>query len=318
MENIRVYSHSACLSKENGEGHPERKERLESILDSIQRIDDISIDLKEAPKAQNKDINLVHPQSYLEEIFEMIPSQGLVGVEKEPYADTLLCPDSKEALLRACGSGLSASKDLMNGSSKRVFCAVRPPGHHAEKETSMGFCLFGNVSIAVKYALDHYKLPKVAVVDFDVHHGNGTQDILWNEKRSLFISSHQMPLYPGTGKENETGIENNILNIPLPPKTMGKDFRYLYENKVFPALEKFSPDLLLVSAGFDAHASDPLANINLADEDFVWITGRLCDLADKHCNGRLVSTLEGGYDLDALAKCVTNHLKTLLDRGRNV
>ena len=225
---------------------------------------------------------------------------------------------SLPAAMRGVGGIIKAVDLVMTDQANNVFVVTRPPGHHAEKETSMGFCLFGNVSIAAKYALDHHKLPKVAVVDFDVHHGNGTQDILWNEKRSLFISSHQMPLYPGTGKENEIGIENNILNIPLPPNTMGKDFRYLYENKVFPALEKFSPDLLLVSAGFDAHASDPLANINLAEEDFAWVTGRLCDLADKHCNGRLVSTLEGGYDLDALAKCVTTHLKTLLDRGRNV
>ena len=290
-----LISHSDCLKHITPENHPD-----------LVRLD--------APEGSETDILRVHPIEYLDNLKQKSPVDGFVALDP----DTFMSAGSLPAAMRGVG-GITKAVDLvMTNGANNVFVVTRPPGHHAEKETSMGFCLFGNVSIAAKYALDHHKLPKVAVVDFDVHHGNGTQDILWNEKRSLFISSHQMPLYPGTGKENEIGIENNILNIPLPPNTMGKDFRYLYENKVFPALEKFSPDLLLVSAGFDAHASDPLANINLAEEDFAWVTGRLCDLADKHCNGRLVSTLEGGYDLDALAKCVTTHLKTLLDRGRNV
>ena len=307
-------SHSDCLKHITPENHPERVDRLIRIMDSLKDFKDPDLVRLDAPEGSESDILRVHPIEYLDNLKQKSPVDGFVALDP----DTFMSPGSLSAAMRGVG-GITKAVDLvMNNQANNVFVVTRPPGHHAEKETSMGFCLFGNVSIAVKYALDHYKLPKVAVVDFDVHHGNGTQDILWNEKRSLFISSHQMPLYPGTGKENETGIENNILNLPLPPNTKGKDFRYLYENKVFPVLEKFSPDLLLVSAGFDAHASDPLANINLADEDFVWITGRLCDLADKHCNGRLVSTLEGGYDLDALAKCVTTHLKTLLDRGRNV
>jgi acetoin utilization deacetylase AcuC-like enzyme len=283
-------------------------------MDSLKNFKDPDLVRLDAPEGSETDILRVHPIEYLDNLKQKSPVDGFVALDP----DTFMSAGSLSAAMRGVG-GITKAVDLvMNNQANNVFVVTRPPGHHAEKETSMGFCLFGNVSIAAKYALDHYKLPKVAIVDFDVHHGNGTQDILWSEKRSLFISSHQMPLYPGTGKENEIGIENNILNIPLPPNTMGKDFRYLYENKVFPALEKFSPDLLLVSAGFDAHASDPLANINLAEEDFAWVTGRLCDLADKHCNGRLVSTLEGGYDLDALATCVTTHLKTLLDRGRNV
>ena len=307
-------SHSDCLKHITPENHPERVDRLIRIMDSLKDFKDPDLVRLDAPEGSESDILRVHPIEYLDNLKQKSPVDGFVALDP----DTFMSPGSLSAAMRGVG-GITKAVDLvMNNQANNVFVVTRPPGHHAEKETSMGFCLFGNVSIAAKYALDHHKLPKVAVVDFDVHHGNGTQDILWNEKRSLFISSHQIPLYPGTGKENEIGIENNILNIPLPPNTMGKDFRYLYENKVFPALEKFSPDLLLVSAGFDAHASDPLANINLADEDFVWITGRLCDLADKHCNGRLVSTLEGGYDLDALAKCVTTHLKTLLDRGRNV
>lgn len=309
-----LISHSDCLKHITPENHPERVDRLISIMDSLKNFKDPDLVRLDAPEGSETDILRVHPIEYLDNLKQKSPVDGFVALDP----DTFMSAGSLSAAMRGVG-GITKAVDLvMNNQANNVFVVTRPPGHHAEKETSMGFCLFGNVSIAAKYALDHHKLPKVAVVDFDVHHGNGTQDILWNEKRSLFISSHQMPLYPGTGKENEIGIENNILNIPLPPNTMGKDFRYLYENKVFPALEKFSPDLLLVSAGFDAHASDPLANINLAEEDFAWVTGRLCDLADKHCNGRLVSTLEGGYDLDALAKCVTTHLKTLLDRGRNV
>ena len=309
-----LISHSDCLKHITPENHPERVDRLISIMDSLKNFKDPDLVRLDAPDGSESDILRVHPIEYLDNLKQKSPVDGFVALDP----DTFMSAGSLSAAMRGVG-GITKAVDLvMNNQANNVFVVTRPPGHHAEKETSMGFCLFGNVSIAAKYALDHYKLPKVAIVDFDVHHGNGTQDILWSEKRSLFISSHQMPLYPGTGKENEIGIENNILNIPLPPNTMGKDFRYLYENKVFPALEKFSPDLLLVSAGFDAHASDPLANINLAEEDFAWVTGRLCDLADKHCNGRLVSTLEGGYDLDALAKCVTTHLKTLLDRGRNV
>ena len=309
-----LISHSDCLKHITPENHPERVDRLISIMDSLKNFKDPDLVRLDAPMGSETDILRVHPIEYLDNLKQKSPVDGFVALDP----DTFMSAGSLPAAMRGVG-GITKAVDLvMTNGANNVFVVTRPPGHHAEKETSMGFCLFGNVSIAAKYALDHHKLPKVAVVDFDVHHGNGTQDILWNEKRSLFISSHQMPLYPGTGKENEIGIENNILNIPLPPNTMGKDFRYLYENKVFPALEKFSPDLLLVSAGFDAHASDPLANINLAEEDFAWVTGRLCDLADKHCNGRLVSTLEGGYDLDALAKCVTTHLKTLLDRGRNV
>ena len=288
MENIRVYSHSACLSKENGEGHPERKERLESILDSIQRIDDISIDLKEAPKAQNKDINLVHPQSYLEEIFEMIPSQGLVGVEKEPYADTLLCPDSKEAILRACGSGISASKDLMDGSSKRVFCAVRPPGHHAETSRVNGFCFLNNAAVAARYLQSNYDIKKIAIIDFDVHHGNGTQEIFYSDSRVLMISIHQWPLYPGTGSEEEVGeLEGQgfTVNIPLPPGSTGSTYRSALDQIVVPLVEDFQPDWILVSAGFDAHREDPLTDMGLTSGDFADLTANLFSLAPKNHDG---------------------------------
>ena len=310
MENIRVYSHSACLSKENGEGHPERKERLESILDSIQKIDDISIDLKEAPKAQNKDINLVHPQSYLEEIFEMIPSQGLVGVEKEPYADTLLCPDSKEAILRACGSGISASKDLMNGSSKRVFCAVRPPGHHAETNRVNGFCFLNNAAVAARYLQSNYDIKKIAIIDFDVHHGNGTQEIFYNDNSVLYGSIHQHPLFPGTGLESEIGV-GNIFNAPIEAGTSSEDFLRVFNEKILVNVEHFEPEVIIISAGFDAHKRDPLATINLNSEDYFTMTQDIVGIANRHSKGRVISFLEGGYDLQALSESIQFHFKGL-------
>lgn len=310
MENIRVYSHSACLSKENGEGHPERKERLESILDSIQRIDDISIDLKEAPKAQNKDINLVHPQSYLEEIFEMIPSQGLVGVEKEPYADTLLCPDSKEAILRACGSGISASKDLMNGSSKRVFCAVRPPGHHAETSRVNGFCFLNNAAVAARYLQSNYDIKKIAIIDFDVHHGNGTQEIFYNDNSVLYGSIHQHPLFPGTGLESEMGA-GNIFNAPIEAGTSSEEFLRVFNEKILVNVEHFEPEVIIISAGFDAHKRDPLATINLNSEDYFTMTQDIVGIANRHSKGRVISFLEGGYDLQALSESIQSHFKGL-------
>jgi acetoin utilization deacetylase AcuC-like enzyme len=310
MENIRVYSHSACLSKENGEGHPERKERLESILDSIQRIDDISIDLKEAPKAQNKDINLVHPQSYLEEIFEMIPSQGLVGVEKEPYADTLLCPDSKEAILRACGSGISASKDLMNGSSKRVFCAVRPPGHHAETSRVNGFCFLNNAAVAARYLQSNYDIKKIAIIDFDVHHGNGTQEIFYNDNSVLYGSIHQHPLFPGTGLESEIGA-GNIFNAPIEAGTSSEEFLRVFNEKILANVERFEPEVIIISAGFDAHKRDPLATINLKSEDYFTMTQDIVSIANRHSKGRVISFLEGGYDLQALSESIQSHFKGL-------
>ena len=310
MENIRVYSHSACLSKENGEGHPERKERLESILESIQRIDDISIDLKEAPKAQNKDINLVHPQSYLEEIFEMIPSQGLVGVEKEPYADTLLCPDSKEAILRACGSGISASKDLMDGSSKRVFCAVRPPGHHAETNRVNGFCFLNNAAVAARYLQSNYDIKKIAIIDFDVHHGNGTQEIFYNDNSVLYGSIHQHPLFPGTGLESEIGA-GNIFNAPIEAGTSSEEFLRVFNEKILVNVEHFEPEVIIISAGFDAHKRDPLATINLNSEDYFTMTQDIVGIANRHSKGRVISFLEGGYDLQALSESIQSHFKGL-------
>ena len=310
MEKIRVYSHSACLSKENGEGHPERKERLEAVLESIQMIDYRSIEIKEAPLAQFKEINLVHPQPYLEEIFSMIPSHGLVGVEKEPYADTLLCPESKEAILRACGSGISASKDLMDGSSKRVFCAVRPPGHHAETSRVNGFCFLNNAAVAARFLQSRYKIKKVAIIDFDVHHGNGTQEIFYEDDTVLYGSIHQHPLFPGTGLETETGV-GNIFNAPIEAGTSSEAFLKIFKEKILVNVDHFKPEVIIISAGFDAHKRDPLATINLNSEDYFTMTQDIIEIAKLHSKGRVISFLEGGYDLLALSESIQSHFKGL-------
>ncbi|MBT3457261.1 MAG: histone deacetylase family protein [Thiotrichales bacterium] len=310
MENIRVYSHSACLSKENGDGHPERKERLESILDSIKSLDTLDIDFKEAPLAEYSDINHVHPQSYLEEIFEMIPNEGLVGVEKEPYADTILCQNSKEAILRACGAGISASRDLMEGNLKRLFCAVRPPGHHAETARVNGFCFINNVAVAARYLQSQYDIKRVAIIDFDVHHGNGTQEIFYNDESVLYGSIHQHPLFPGTGLEAEKGV-GNIFNAPIDSGTTSEDFLKIFNEKILQNVDKFKPEVILISAGFDAHKRDPLAAINLDSEDYFSLTQAIVELANRHSSGRVISFLEGGYDLLALSESTKAHFKGL-------
>jgi len=197
-----------------------------------------------------------------------------------------------------------------------AFVAMRPPGHHAERETAMGFCLFGNVAAGAKHALDHHGLSRVAVVDFDVHHGNGTQDLLWDEPRALFFSSHQMPLWPGTGRPDETGVQDNVVNLPLAPESDGAQMRRVYEREVFPRLRAFAPELILISAGFDAHRADPLAELNWEVEDFIWLTEQLCDIAGECCAGRVVSVLEGGYDLEALGASVAAHVKTLKEKAQ--
>jgi acetoin utilization deacetylase AcuC-like enzyme len=211
---------------------------------------------------------------------------------------------------------LAAVDAVMAGDVGNAFVACRPPGHHAEQSKPMGFCLFGNAAIAAKHALERHRLSRVAVVDFDVHHGNGTQALLWDEPRSLFIGSHQNPLWPGTGMPEETGSQGNVMNLPLPPHSDGRLMRATYEAQVFPALEAFQPELLILSAGFDAHKDDPLAQLEWTEEDFVWLTEKLCDVADQFCEGRMVSTLEGGYDLNALAASVAAHVEVLMERAK--
>tara|TARA_B110000467_G_C18324288_1_gene487712 strand:- start:41 stop:967 length:927 start_codon:yes stop_codon:yes gene_type:complete len=306
---MMVYTHTDCFLKDNGLNHPERKERLESILESINQINDIKINVLEAPIANMSAISLVHPKKYIEKIFSIIPTEGLVGVENEPYADTLLCSNSKKAILRSCGAGIAAAESLMS-KNKRIFCAVRPPGHHAETEKAMGFCFINNIAVTAKYLQNKYKINKIAIIDFDVHHGNGTQEIFYNDESVAYGSIHEFPLFPGTGSENETGV-GNIFNAPLKAGIRGKEFLEIFEQKILDPIDKFKPEVILISAGFDAHTRDPLASINLESKDFYEITKKIVDLSKVHSNGRIISFLEGGYDLLALSESIKEHLIAL-------
>ena len=304
-----VYTHNDCKKKFNGHNHPERKERLESIINSLQDSPELNINFKEAPLAKMEEITLVHPKKYIEAILNNIPEEGLLGVEEEPYADTLLCPDSKNAILRSCGAGIAAVDDLMLD-NERIFCAVRPPGHHAETTRANGFCFINNIAVAAKYLQTKYKIKKVAIIDFDVHHGNGTQEIFYNDNSVVYASTHEFPLFPGTGAENETGV-GNIFNVPIKLGTKGKEFVKIFENKILKPLGKFKPEVILISAGFDAHIRDPLANIELESTDYFKITKLIVELANIHSKGRIISFFEGGYDLQALSESVKEHLIAL-------
>ena len=303
-----IYTHNDCLKKFNGHTHPERKERLESILSSI-KSSNLKVEFKEAPLADLKTVSLVHPKEHIEQIFSNIPEEGLVGVEKEPYADTMLCSNSKNAILRSCGAGIAAVNDLMK-KNKRAFCAVRPPGHHAETVRANGFCFINNVAVAARYLQKQYKINKVAIIDFDVHHGNGTQEIFYKDQSVAYGSSHEFPLFPGTGAENETGV-GNIFNATLKAGTKSKEFIAIFDQKVLRSIDKFKPEVILISAGFDAHKRDPLANINLESDDFFKITKNIVDIANTHSKGRVISFLEGGYDLQALSESIIEHLNAL-------
>lgn len=307
-----LFSHPDCLKHVNLPGHPEQVARLEYIHRTLDGDEFNNLLRKPAEPCADADILRCHTPSHLKKIQGAIPIEGHASLD----GDTNVSSGSLRAAMRAVGANLAAIDTVISGEADNAFVACRPPGHHAETETAMGFCLFGSIAIGAKYALDHHKISRVAIIDFDVHHGNGTQDLLWDEPRSLFCSTHQMPLYPGTGAPHETGAHGNVLNIPLAPQTGSAEMKAAYENTIFPAVESFNPDLILVSAGFDSHIADPLGGLNWSTDDFAWITGRICDLADKHCGGRLVSTLEGGYDLDALAESVAAHVKTLMERGK--
>ena len=303
-----IYSHNDCLKKFNGKAHPERKERLESIISSV-KSSNLKVKYKEAPLADLETIALVHPKKHIEKIFSDIPKDGIVGVEKEPYADTMLCPNSKNAILRSCGAGIAAANDLMK-KNERVFCAVRPPGHHAETMRANGFCFINNIAVSARYLQKKYDVNKIAIIDFDVHHGNGTQEIFYKDHSVAYGSSHEFPLFPGTGAENEKGV-GNIFNATLKAGLTGKDFIEIFDQKVLRPIDRFKPEVILISAGFDAHKRDPLANINLESEDFFKITKNIVDLAKIHSEGRVISFLEGGYDIQALSEGIIEHLNGL-------
>ena len=304
-----LITHKACYDHVTPPGHPEQVARLDAVLGAL---DGLGLTQVAAPMAAADDLLRCHSQHHLDEIEAAVPAEGWRSLD----ADTHMSVGTLEAAYRAAGGVVRAVDLVMAGDAQNAFAAVRPPGHHAERETAMGFCFFGSVAVAAKHALEFHGLKRVAIVDFDVHHGNGTQDLLEEDDRILFCSSHQSPLWPGTGAAHETGV-GNVLNVPLAVGAGSAAFRAAYEAQVFPRVEAFKPELLLISAGFDAHADDPLANMELVDEDFAWVTSRLCDLADAHCSGRVVSALEGGYDLDALGRAARAHVEVLEKRGRS-
>lgn len=303
-----LFTHEACLEHDPGRSHPESPARLESALAALAEHAFDTLDRREAPRASVDQIARVHPRDYVTTVLAHIPDSGAARLD----ADTIVSPGSGEAALRAAGAVCAAVDAVAAGEVDNAFCAVRPPGHHAEPAVPMGFCLFNNVAVGGAHAREEYGLQRIAVVDFDVHHGNGTQAMFENDRDSFFASTHQSPLYPGTGAAHERGCANNVVNVPLPPQAGSDAFRTAFEKTILPALRDFGPDMLLVSAGFDAHADDPLASLRFTDDDYAWATERLAEAAQTLCEGRLVSTLEGGYDLAALGRSVARHVKALM------
>jgi acetoin utilization deacetylase AcuC-like enzyme len=308
-----LITHSAFINHDTGPGHPERADRMRAIDKVLTHELFNALDRREAPiRADAEDaILLAHPKSYLDAVKQARDQAQSDSLHLD--ADTVMSPGSWEAAIRAVGAGLDAV-DLVMGEKREhrnVFCQVRPPGHHAEARRAMGFCIFSSIAIAGLYARKKYGAERIAVVDFDVHHGNGTQDVFWSDKDLFFGSTHQMPLYPGTGSLSETGV-GNIYNAPLRPGDGSAPFREAFLSRIIPALKNFHPDLVLISAGFDAHEDDPLANLRLKEPDFAWATQQLVDIAEKQADGRVVSMLEGGYNLRALAASVAVHVRALM------
>lgn len=302
-----LVTHPAFLAHDTGAHHPERPARLEAVLRSLDRQEFSALGRREAPEATLEQIARVHPPSFVDAVLAAMPGSGHVAFD----ADTICSPGSREAVLRACGAVVAAVDAVASGEVGNAFCAVRPPGHHAEPMQPMGFCVFNSVAVGALHARAVHGLERVAVVDFDVHHGNGTQAMFERDAGLFFASTHQYPLYPGTGGREERGV-GNIVNAPLAPNSGSREFRSAMEREVLPALAAFRPDFLLISAGFDAHRADPLANLNLEDADYRWATERLVEVARERCGGRVVSTLEGGYDLAALATASAEHVRALM------
>jgi acetoin utilization deacetylase AcuC-like enzyme len=303
-----LLSHPACLNHLTPMGHPERPDRLRAIESALEQEKFQSLAREQAPMASLETVALAHPMDYVEQVREASPREGMVRLD----GDTTMSPGSFEAALRCAGGAVQAVDEVMTGKVANAFVATRPPGHHAETATPMGFCLFNNAAIAARHAQKQHGAERVAIVDFDVHHGNGSQDIFWNDPTVMYCSTHQMPLYPGTGAVSERGARNTIVNAPLRPGDGGHEFRQAMETAILPRLEDFGPDLIIISAGFDAHMRDPLANLNFLEPDYTWVTQKLMELADRRANGRVVSVLEGGYDLEGLAKSVAAHVTALM------
>jgi acetoin utilization deacetylase AcuC-like enzyme len=304
-------SHPAALNHQTSPGHPERADRIRVIERALEEEGFCLLHREQAPRAEIPWITRVHPESYVQALHEASPQTGFAQID----ADTIMSPGTLEAALRGVGAAVRAVDEVMERRAANAFVAMRPPGHHAERAQPMGFCFFNNAAIAARHAQAAHGAERVAIFDWDVHHGNGTQDIFWSDPSVLYCSSHQMPLYPGSGARSERGDHDTIVNLPLQAGTDGAEYRELVEAVILPRIDAFAPDLIIISAGFDAHWRDPLANINLTEQDFVWATNRIMDLASKHCGGRIVSLLEGGYDLEALAKSAAAHVRALMGRG---
>jgi acetoin utilization deacetylase AcuC-like enzyme len=303
-----LITHPACLEHLTPAGHPERPDRLRAIERAFEAEQFQSLARVNAPAAPLDVVALCHPMDYIEEIRDAAPNQGLVRID----ADTSMSPGSFEAALRAAGGAMHAVDEVMTKKVDNAFVATRPPGHHAETARPMVFCFFDNAAIAARHAQRQHGVARAAIVDFDVHHGNGSQEIFWSDKSVMYCSTHQMPLFPGTGAVGESGDHNTIVNAPLRPGDGGDAFRAAFESRILPRLADFRPELIIISAGFDAHYRDPLANINLEEADFVWATQQLMEVADRFAGGRVVSLLEGGYDLQALGNSAAAHVLALM------
>jgi len=302
---IAFISHPACLRHEMGEGHPERPERLAAIEDELlaSRLDSFVV-RAEAPEATREQLLRVHDAAYIDELERLSPQEGLTWIDP----DTAMCPDTLPAALRAAGAGILATDLVIARKAEAAFCSVRPPGHHAERARAMGFCFFNNVAVAAAHALEHHGLRRVAIADFDVHHGNGTEDVFRDDPRVLMVSTFQHPFYPGSGVE---GRSERMVNVPLPAGASGEEFRAAVTGEWLPALDRFQPEMIFVSAGFDGHRDDGMAMLRLVESDYAWVTQQLRTVAARHAGGRIVSLLEGGYDLGALARSVAAHLEQL-------
>jgi acetoin utilization deacetylase AcuC-like enzyme len=303
-----LITHPACLEHLTPRGHPERPERLRAVERALEAEKFQSLARVQAPLASLEVIALCHPMDYITQIRDASPKEGLVRLD----ADTSMSPGTFEAALRAVGGALQAVDEVVTKKAANAFVATRPPGHHAETARPMGFCLFDNAAIAARYAQDRHGLDRAAIVDFDVHHGNGSQEIFWADKTVMYCSTHQMPLFPGTGALTETGEHGTVVNAPLRPGDGGDAFRAAFESRILPRLRDFRPDLIVISAGFDAHMRDPLANLNLVEADFAWATQKIMEVADQTADGRVVSLLEGGYDLEGLANSAAAHVTALM------
>ncbi|MDX5445120.1 MAG: histone deacetylase family protein [Zoogloeaceae bacterium] len=304
-----IYSHPACFEHRPGPGHPESPERLKAVLAALQKPEFSELQWAEAPLGTREQVLMVHSEGYVSDVEEISPRHGTMPLDG---GDTVMSPGSMEAVMRCVGAACAGVDKVMSKEVDNVFCATRPCGHHATPNRAMGFCIYNQAAIAAVYAKERHMLERVAVIDFDVHHGNGTQDAFYNDPGLFYGSTHQSPLYPGTGSRAETGVSGNIVNVPLPPGCTSEVFRSQVTSELLPKLRAFNPELLIISAGFDAHMLDPLAGLNFKDEDYRWITEELLQVAEECCEGRVVSILEGGYSLDGLASSTAAHVRALM------